>query len=75
MGNMEIALVIANSILLITLVLLQSGKAEGASSSLTGGLDLFTERKERGVEKVITRLTFALGFLFFVTTFVLSYVV
>ena len=37
------------SILLIAVVLLQAGKAEGAQSALTGGNDsLFKNRKERG---------------------------
>ena len=37
------------SILLIALVLLQSGKAESASNIISGGSsDLFANRKERG---------------------------
>jgi len=63
---MEIAVIIV-SILLITIVLLQSGKAESASQIIQGGnSDLFSNRKERGVELFISRFTFALGFLFFV---------
>lgn len=54
------------SILLITIVLLQSGKAESSASIITGGnSDLFTNRKERGSELFISRLTFVLGLLFF----------
>jgi len=61
---MKIALMII-SILLITIVLLQSGKAEQAS--LTGANDsLFKNRKERGGELFITRLTMVLGIAFFV---------
>ena len=42
-------LLIVISILLIAVVLLQAGKAEGAQSALTGGNDsLFKNRKERG---------------------------
>ena len=60
-------LLIIVSILLIAIVLLQSGKAEGASSIITGGNeDLFKNRKERGGELFITRLTFFLGVAFFV---------
>ena len=37
------------AILLIVIVLLQSGKAEAASQIISGGnLDLFNKRKERG---------------------------
>ena len=44
---MEIALLIV-SILLIAVVLLQSGKAESASQIIQGGTsDLFANRKER----------------------------
>ena len=63
---MEIALLII-SILLIIIVLLQSGKAESASQILSGGSsDLFTKRKERGSELFISRLTLVLGLSFFV---------
>ena len=61
------------AILLITIVLLQSGKAESASGIISGGnIDLFNKRKERGSELFISRLTFALGFLFFVLTIVMD---
>ena len=63
---MEIVLMIV-SILLILIVLLQSGKAEAASNVISGGNDsLFQNRKERGGELFITRLTLALGIAFFV---------
>jgi len=69
---MEIALLIV-SILLITIVLLQSGKAESASQIIQGGnSDLFSNRKERGVELFISRFTFALGFAFFVLCLAIS---
>ena len=60
-------LLIIVSILLIAIVLLQSGKAEGASSIITGGnSDLFKNRKERGGELFVTYLTVFLGVAFFV---------
>lgn len=69
---MEIALLIV-SILLIAIVLLQSGKAEAASQIIQGGnSDLFSNRKERGVELFISRLTFALGLIFFVLCLAIS---
>lgn len=69
---MEI-LVLIISILLITIVLLQSGKAEAASQIIQGGnSDLFSNRKERGVELFISRLTFALGFMFFILCLAIS---
>lgn len=61
------------AILLITIVLLQSGKAESASQIISGGnIDLFNKRKERGSELFISRLTFALGVLFFVLTIIMD---
>lgn len=60
-------LLLVISILLIAIVLLQSGKAESASQALTGGNNsLFANRKERGGELFITRLTAVLGIAFFV---------
>lgn len=69
---MEIAAVII-SIILIAIVLLQSGKAESASQIIQGGSsDLFANRKERGFELFITRLTYILGFSFFVLCLIIS---
>ncbi len=69
---MEIAVIIV-SILLIAIVLLQSGKAESASQIIQGGSsDLFAERKERGFELFITRVTYILGVLFFVLCLIIS---
>jgi len=63
---MYVVLIIV-SILLIALVLLQSGKAESASNIISGGNDdLFANRKERGGELFITRLTLVTGIIFFV---------
>ena len=65
-------LLIIVSIVLIALVLLQSGKAEGASSIITGGNDdLFKNRKERGGELFITYTTATLGIAFFILCIVL----
>ena len=69
---METALLIV-SILLITVVLLQSGKAESAGQIVQGGSsDLFTNRKERGFELFISRVTMLLGVAFFVLSLFIS---
>ena len=61
------------SILLIALGLLQSGKAEGASGVISGGnSDLFANRKERGGELLISRITFIVGMVFFLVSFLMS---
>ena len=69
---MEIALIIV-SILLIAIVLLQSGKAESASKSISGGNDsLFSNRKERGGELIIKRATYILGAIFFILCIIIG---
>ena len=70
---MTIALLII-SILLIAIVLLQSGKAESASSIISGGnSNLFAQRKERGGELFISRLTLTLGLIFLVICFIMGF--
>ena len=56
---MEIAVIII-SVLLIAIVLLQRSS------------DLFANRKERGFELFITRVTFILGFAFFMLCLLIS---
>lgn len=68
------AVLLVISILLIAIVLLQSGKAESASQIISGGnSDLFSHRKERGTELVISRVTMGLGMIFFVICLVMSF--
>lgn len=69
---MEILLMVI-SIILIALGLLQSGKAESASGVISGGNnDLFSNRKERGGELLISRITFVTGALFMIVSFIIS---
>lgn len=69
---MEVALLVI-SVLLITVVLLQSGKAESASNIMMGAsVELFAQRKERGSELFLSRMTLILGLLFFVICLVMS---
>ncbi len=62
----KIALLIVSALVII-LSLLQSGKSEGFTGAFSGSssLDLFSNTKERGAEKVISNLTMITGFLFF----------
>ena len=69
---METAVVVV-SILLIAIVLLQSGKAESANIIQGGSSELFQNRKERGMELFISRLTFVLGFAFFALCIFISF--
>lgn len=63
------------SIAIIAIVLLQSNKAESASQIISGGnSDLFSQRKERGFELFISRLTFTLGMIFFIVCFIAEFI-
>ena len=71
---MQILLIIL-SILIIAIVILQSDKSATASSSIMGGNDeLFANRKERGSELFITRLTAFLGLAFFVVCIIMEFI-
>jgi len=54
------------SVFIIIITLLQGGK-EGASSSIMGGIGTrsFAIVKERGPEKILSRITFIMAGLFF----------
>ncbi len=57
------------SAILILLSLLQGGKSEGLSSAFTGGssgLNLFSDVKERGPERVLSLVTMGVGVAFFI---------
>ena len=60
---------------LIVLVLMQSSKSTDVNNIMSGGTsDLFKNRKERGSELVISRLTLVLGLVFVVTCLVISFI-
>ena len=62
--------------ILIILVLLQSGKSDGLSAAFTGSgdLNLFAVQKERGPDKLVSRLTLVCGVLFFALVIALQMV-
>lgn len=67
MENLFNILLMIDAGLIIILVLLQSGKSDGLSAAFTGSgdLNLFAVQKERGPEKIISRMTLACGIIFF----------
>ena len=63
---------VAVSIALIILCLLQSGKSDGIVNALTGqSSNLFAHQKERGAELILTRVTAGLAIVFFVIAIIL----
>ena len=76
---MVIALTIVHIILalvLITVVLLQSGKSAGLSGSIGGGAEtFFGKNKARTLDGMLSRVTTIVAILFVVTSFVLALLV
>ncbi|GAA0499388.1 preprotein translocase subunit SecG [Salinibacillus aidingensis] len=71
-----VTLLIIDAIIMIVLVLLQSGKSAGLSGAISGGAEqLFGKQKARGIDAVLHRATIVAGILFFVITFALGYIV
>ncbi len=64
---LDVLLMLVSAVIII-LSLLQSGKSDGISGAFTGGegLNLFANVKERGAEKVLSRVTLLCGIIFFV---------
>ena len=70
----EIVLLVL-SFIMIGIVLLQSGKSQGASSAIMGGnkTNIFTRTKERGADKIMTIITAVLAVAFFLTAILANY--
>ena len=64
---LDVLLMVVSAVIIV-LSLLQSGKSDGISGAFTGGegLNLFANVKERGAEKVLSRVTLLCGIIFFV---------
>lgn len=74
-GFINVLLVI-NSIVMIVLILLQTGKSEGLSGAISGGAEqLFGKQKARGLDLFLHRGTVVTGTLFFVLAFLTAYVI
>lgn len=57
---------------LIAVVVLQSGRSAGLSGAIAGGAEAFFG-KRRGLDQFLGRLTVVLAVVFFITSFVLGY--
>ncbi|MDG9733226.1 preprotein translocase subunit SecG [Leuconostoc pseudomesenteroides] len=72
--TLTVALIVVGFMLIVT-VMMQPSKQQDALSALSGGAgDLFAERKSRGFEAVMRRVTSVLGALWFIIGFALMYV-
>jgi preprotein translocase subunit SecG len=69
-----VTLQIISALAIVAIVLLQSGKSEGLSGSITGGAEqLFGKQKARGIDKVLHRTTVIAAIIFFVVCFLLAF--
>ena len=67
-------LLVIDAIIMIVLVVLQSGKSEGLSGAISGGAEqLFGKQKARGIDLVLHRGTVITGTLLFVLAFLSAY--
>jgi len=67
MHALLLTLLVINSLALIVVVLLQSGKSAGLSGAISGGAEqLFGKQKARGIDLVLHRVTIVLAVLFFI---------
>lgn len=74
--NVLIVLQIIISLVLTTVVLMQSGKQTGLSGSIAGGAEtFFGKNKARTMDGMLSRLTTILAVLFIVISFVLSLII
>ncbi|MCR6095160.1 preprotein translocase subunit SecG [Salipaludibacillus agaradhaerens] len=76
MGAVASVLLVIVSLLLIAVVLLQSGKSAGLSGAISGGAEqLVGKQKARGLEAVLNKATVVLGVLFFLLTLAVAFFV
>lgn len=64
------AILLIVSLLLITLVVLQSSKDNAANAFSGEKSELFNNQKQRGFELIITRVTMGMSALFFVMSII-----
>lgn len=74
--NIVMVLHIIASLVLILVVLLQSGKSAGISGSIAGGAEtFFGKNKGRTIDALLEKWTAAFAILFLLTSIVLSLIV
>ncbi|PXW93080.1 preprotein translocase subunit SecG [Streptohalobacillus salinus] len=75
MEAVAITLIIISALVLIGLVVMQSGKGEGLSGAISGGAEqLFGKKKARGVDAVLQKATIIAAVVFFALTFAVAYI-
>ena len=60
------------SVLLIGVVVMQSGKSDGLAGSIGGGAETFFGGKSRGLDEFLAKVTIVVGLLFGAVTLALA---
>lgn len=61
------------SVLLITVILLQSGRSAGLSGVISGGSDQAVNRRSKGLDTLLAKVTVVIATLFFLVTLGMAY--
>ncbi len=69
-------ILVINILVMIALIVLQSGTSAGLSGAISGGAEqLFGKRKARGMDLFLHRGTIVTAVIFFVLSFISAYIV
>lgn len=60
-------------VFLVTVILFQSGRSAGLSGVITGGSDQANNRRPKGIDSLLAKITVILGILFFLVTLAIAY--
>lgn len=60
-------------VILIAVILFQSGRSAGLSGVITGGSDQALNRRAKGMDSFLAKVTVVIGILFFLTTLFIAY--
>ncbi|MCL6637483.1 MAG: preprotein translocase subunit SecG [Alicyclobacillus sp.] len=61
------------SVVLVTVILFQSGRSAGLSGVIAGGSDQWVNRRPRGWDSLLARVTVVVATLFFLDAFAIAY--
>lgn len=76
MASLVNILLVIDAIIMIVLILLQTGASAGLSGAISGGAEqLFGKQKARGMDLVLHRGTVITGVLFFILAFLSGYII
>ncbi|MCL6452154.1 MAG: preprotein translocase subunit SecG [Alicyclobacillus sp.] len=61
------------SVLLVVVILFQSGRSAGLSGVITGGGDQVTNRRPKGIDSFLAKVTVVIATLFLLVTLLIAY--